>query len=445
MAEFSMFMDKEHMMCFLQRMMPTQLLQDFRITACDIQHPRFKTYINPASRDKSFLALVYHLKGYNENTKIEGSRILYTKAFLASRSHAVFEKACQDSHLAGQENIFHLPEYGLVAWLFPSDPAMHWLSKLLSPEYLSPYFSQLLLASDRDKPSVVTRIETEIINYRPEIRCTCLHRIHHLSRRIYPVYSKTYGDRHGREVFRRMVYLFSRARQKPESFAIAKPLGYEEIYRTVWMEGLTGQPVKDVINTDNAEQLIDKLAFALADFHTAEPGGLASISEQDLLIEIGKKIGKLKKAFPDYEQRLHALNVWLEQGLAALPSAPITLIHGDFHIEQLLWLEDGRLALVDYDEMALGNPLLDIANFCTDLYNHPFDSALVSFICRHFFTAYQKFCAFDLNVTQFNWHLRIQLLTRAYRAYIQQKPGHETLIGNFIHAAETGFQSQPPE
>ena len=44
------------------------------------------------------------------------------------------------------------------------------------------------------------------------------------------------------------------------------------------------------------------------------------------------------------------------------------LIHGDFHIQQLLLLDDKRIALFDFDELAIANPLLDVANFCADLY-----------------------------------------------------------------------------
>ncbi len=58
-----------------------------------------------------------------------------------------------------------------------------------------------------------------------------------------------------------------------------------------------------------------------------------------------------------------------EQGLGGFVEAwqPSGLAHNDFYDDQLLLMKDGRLALVDFEETGLGDPLLDVGNFLAHL------------------------------------------------------------------------------
>lgn len=46
---------------------------------------------------------------------------------------------------------------------------------------------------------------------------------------------------------------------------------------------------------------------------------------------------------------------------------PTTLAHNDFYDDQMLQLEDGRVALVDFEEAGPGDPMLDVGNFLAHL------------------------------------------------------------------------------
>ena len=46
---------------------------------------------------------------------------------------------------------------------------------------------------------------------------------------------------------------------------------------------------------------------------------------------------------------------------------PSTVAHNDFYDDQLIRIPDGRIALVDFEETGLGDPLLDIGNFLAHL------------------------------------------------------------------------------
>ncbi len=441
--DFAVFMDPNKMLEVFQQNLPECQSGALRLTDIAIQHPRFKTYLSPNSRDKSFLTLAYHLSGFNEHANKLENRILYAKAYLGQRSLSVYQEACSESAPEHKQGIIHLSEYGLVAWFFPNDPALPWLAKILNVDFIKQYFVHMLFSEWNAPVPVVNNVEIQIVNYRPEIRCTCRYQVQRLSKNKLDYYSKTFSDKHGSEIFSRMVQLYQRSIVNAASFAIPEPLGYDARIHTLWMEGLTGQALAALINETNAEQLLNRLAKCLADFHSINIPNLTVVTEAFLLAEIRKKSTKLKQAFPDYALRIENLLIHLERQQPQLPVVQDTLIHGDFHIQQLMLLADNRIALFDYDELALGNPLLDIANFCADLFNLNFDYALTDCLTTTFFSAYQKTNTVELNDNHFEWHLRIQLLTRAYRAYIQQKPDLESLLNRLLAVAEHGYSNIP--
>lgn len=441
--EFAWLLNAKRMQALFQQKLPSHLTRNWLITGCEIQHPRFKTYLNPASYGKSTLALAYHLAGVNTETQRAENRIIYTKAFLAGRSYEVYREACQVPNSLEQHRIIHLPEDNLVAWLFPCDPVMAWLPEVLAESHIRHLINLGVFDGAESAIGFPSAVQTRVVNYRPEIRCTCRHDLFgNAPSANKTVYSKTYAGELGKEVFRRMSLFHQSLVHDKDAFVIPRPLHYEDRTRTCWLEGLTGKLLLEVIEQANSGEFIGRLAHALADFHALQINGLHSISEDELQAEIEKKLTKLAKAFPQWQTRLFALLRALDAERVDLPQTPATLIHGDFHIQQLLLLADERLALFDYDELAYGHPLIDVANFCADLYTHPLNEVKVGQLIESFLNNYRKFCAADLNVKQFNWHLRIQLLTRAYRAHIQQKPEQEAWIGKFLKIAEKGYRPE---
>jgi Phosphotransferase enzyme family len=437
--EFAMLMDTTKMQALFQQELPDCHSGHWTLTDCQIQHPRYKTYLNPQSRNKSFLALAYHLKGINEQTHKADDRILYVKAFLGSRSDTEYLKACSEVGFTQQNTVLHIAKLGLVGWFFPCDPALPWLPKVLNLAEIKNYFANFLLLQQNAPSYVIKAITLTIINYRPEIRCTYRYDIKRLSGTTYTVYGKTFADDSGAEIHRRIVHLYPRTESNPESFVIPRLLGYDYTLHTLWLEGLHGKLLVNSINEQNADQLMASIARHLVDFHSAEISGLEVILEDEQFTEIRKKCAKLQKAYPDISDRIERLLCALEEQKPDTTLNPMRLIHGDFHIQQLLLLNDNRIALFDFDELAIANPLLDVANFCADLYSLTLPKGLTEKLINRLFCAYKTFSSDALNESLFSWHLRVQFLTRAYRAYIQRKPNLEHLIEQFLVAAEIGY------
>ncbi|MCQ8118596.1 aminoglycoside phosphotransferase family protein [Methylomonas rosea] len=413
--QFTPLLDAEWMAATLQRYLPECLAGDWQVTGCEIQHPRYKTYRLAENRERSFLSLVYHLQGRKLPSSIADQRILYARAYLGQRSHQAFAEA-----QASGKKAIHLAELGMVGWRFPDDPAMPWLAELMDSRRI-PELGQQTVSS------------IEIVNYRPEIRCTARYRF--AAENTEPervVYGKTYADERGKTVHDQLSIL-QKQFQSNLGFVMPKALAYDLEHRTVWLEGLQGQMLTELDFATTLAENIPALVNALAVFHQLTPPSLPAITLPQHLLEWCKKAEKLSNAYPAIQPVLSVLLSELQQNRPEVDM--LGLIHGDFHIDQLLVLPNGRLALFDYDELALGDPLQDLANFAADLYNYPYPVATIDQLVRQLFTAYSAAKQGQADPQRFAWHLRGQLLTRAYRTFIQQKSAAEQRIADFIALA----------
>lgn len=417
--QFASLLNAELMAIKLQQHLPECVAGDWQVTGCEIQHPRYKTYRLAENRERSFLSLAYHLRGRVLQSAIAEQRILYARAYLGERSHQAFAEA-----QAGGEQAIHLAELGMVGWRFPDDPAMPWLVELMDSKQaktLIPYAGQRALSA------------IDIVNYRPETRCTERYRF--AAENTEPewvVYGKTYADERGKTVHENLSMLQKQS-QSNAGFVMPKALAYDIEHRTIWLEGLQGQALAELDFATGVAEKIPALANALAAFHQLTPPSLPVVTSQQQLQEWRKKADKLSHAYPAIQSALALLLNELQQNRPEFEI--LGLIHGDFHIDQLLVLPNGRLALFDYDELALGDPLQDLANFAADLYNYPYAIAAIDQLVRQLFTAYSAADHGQTDPQRFAWHLRGQLLTRAYRTFIQQKSAAPQRVADFIALA----------
>ncbi|NOV29076.1 phosphotransferase family protein [Methylomonas sp. ZR1] len=412
-AQFAPLLDGDLMAAALQQHLPECRAGDWQVTGCEIQHPRYKTYRAAENRERSLLSLVYHLRGRHPAKMTAEQRILYARAYLGNRSQQAYTEA-----QANGERAIHLAALGMVGWRFPDDPAMPWLADLMDSRQIAE-LGQLPISA------------IEIVNYRPEIRCTARYRF--AASETEParvVYGKTYADERGREVYTNLQAL---QLQSAAAFVMPEALAYDADSHTLWLEGLQGQMLTELDFTAGVAEKIPTLAHALAAFHQVTPPPLPVVTSQQQLKEWHKKADKLSHAYPAVQPALTGLLNELRQDCPEFEV--LGLIHGDFHIDQLLVLPNGRLALFDYDELALGDPLQDLANFAADLYNYPYPLATIDQLVQQLFTGYAAANHNQIDPQRFVWHLRGQLLTRAYRCFIQQKPEVPQRVADFMALA----------
>lgn len=211
------------------------------------------------------------------------------------------------------------------------------------------------VADDPALPGLRAVLEAgaEIVRYHPHLRCTV---------RAGDRFGKVLADDSGPALLAGQRSLW--AHREELGFAVAEPLGYDETTRTVWLGAVAGA---EVAATPRLAGEMGRVLATLARSGVvppgaearpageARPGGEARPRRSPRDTAAALVAAALRDEADALVARIEALH-------AAARPAPPRPVHGAPH--PTAWLVDGdRLALIDFDRLALGHPEADVAAF----------------------------------------------------------------------------------
>jgi hypothetical protein len=410
------------------------------ISDCVILDAKLKTYLKPASKGKSTLSACYRLTMREGSAGQASQRIFYAKAFLGGSSREVFRLLTPSgmSDMEFRYAVTHMPEYDLILWRFPHDPALPHLRHLVDLVAIEQHLPSegLRQIGIQGTPQVLAQ---QVVNYRPEIRCTNRYTLYGATQdRTDELFGKTFCDSQGQTLYERLQFFWDRSLADPAAMGIAQPLGYSPEINTVWQHGVPGTPLLQVLDTSNYKHYMAAVAQGLSSLHTSNVAGLAAHSPEDHLVEIRKKLTKLSDALPQHSDMISAIGDTLTRTAPAPSAVPFCPIHWDFHIDQLLAAE-GTLIFCDLDELIVGDPLQDLANFIVDLHvrlaDQEFSRLISTELCHH----YKKLVTWELLSERLAWHIRLQLMNKAYRHFLRFSPSFEDIVVGMMRLAKRGL------
>lgn len=342
---------------------------------CVIESIRNRTYDEPSKRTKSSTLITYRV-GSGRHPRGESDTFVYLRSFVEPR---------RASHPDGSISI---PELNGYAWRFPEDPHIRALSGLV--------------AEDGDR-------RAELLRYKPADRCTLRIRSGSTSSDQRVLVAKAFSSsRRASSVHERAVHLWGQSERSSGAFIVPEPVDFDQSNAVVWMAELGGTtPRRADIDSGRA----GRIARALAALHSSDAGGLTNRDYIEELAEAEAKSRTLAMVLPSAERDLMQL---IERLTATMPNSSRTCpTHGAFRLRQLL-MSDEVVGIVDFDSMAVGDPLEDVADMALDLDPHfSVGSATNSMAAQDFIRAYAKLSG-DIDDELFAWHLPMQLIKRAH-------------------------------
>ncbi|MDX1984776.1 MAG: aminoglycoside phosphotransferase family protein [Bryobacteraceae bacterium] len=304
-----------------------------------------------------------------------------------------------------------------ASWFFPHDPAMPWLA--LVPQHL---------------PVSTRAVDVRILNYRPLNRCTSRYRLDTDNGRV-TIYGKTYCDERGLAVHQRFEMLWKLSREGGPEFPMGRPLGYCPETRTVWQQAFPGEPLVNRLKRGGFDAALAGAAQRLAFLHRSRIECPHRMTLDEQLQDLDKKMEKLAFVLPALETRLRRMVRSLGERLPLLSPACEAVVHGDFHLRQLM-VNGNQTALFDFDEIGTGDPTEDLGRLLADLESYGFASPLVGRIRTLVLTAYEEAAGDAIPADRLAWHTAVQLLTCAYRGLLQLRWDMEERAAAMLTLAE---------
>ncbi len=147
----------------------------------------------------------------------------------------------------------------------------------------------------------------------------------------------------------------------PVSVHIPQPYGYISHLRLLLMEEVPGRPLKALVKRKLAT--VDDMrlyAVALAKLHrSATVPSVPFRVDDHLAIRCDGRHEALAETFPAAAAQVRSI-VERARELEASLEAPMTAVHGDFHLGQV-HVSDGEAWILDLDPLHFGDPAYDVA------------------------------------------------------------------------------------
>jgi aminoglycoside phosphotransferase (APT) family kinase protein len=261
-----------------------------------------------------------------------------------------------------------VPDLDLVLQVFPFDQRLPALYRLMTGR--APRVEAAIVADLGPGEWQVTAWAAEALRYRVDqramVRVTATARNGASGasedRRLYAKLFREGADGARAHAVQRA--LWERAAARTEAFAVARPVAYLEAAQTLLLAEVAGTTLRQVLATAPAPSAaVRQTARAVADLHRIAPDEVPFAARRrparDESARLDKTAAALRDAAPDAAAEIDAVVDAIVAGMDEAPSGPT---HFDLKPGHIL-VDPPHVTLLDFDKLALADPLVDVANF----------------------------------------------------------------------------------
>ena len=425
------YTDRAAMRALLQTYLPGYASGRWQIDGLDVRNARRST---SRSRNPRPMTVCYELQVREPAAGRTGTQLLYAEVYREDTMAQALDGRTPTNLTAPAfgDPLVHLPELGLVLWALPNDPSLPQLPVLLDADRAAAHV-----------PGAAGRhLRLDLLRYEPCQRATLRYSlVDGVNQPAGTVYAKTFRDERAALIDERFRWFWSRAKHDHSQPLVAEPLGHDQALRTVWQSSAPGTPLRHRLAHADAPLLMAGVARALAVLHAAPlaPSPTALPRDQaHWLGEVRRRRNKIARINPALTDRVDRIARAIETDAQRRARPTLSLIHGDWHPDQV-WIHGGRPVLFDFDDFTYGDPMEDVAEFVCKLEGLGAGPALVTDFIDH----YAKAAPDRFNPANLAWHLAIQGLLQAARAFVYQLPDWPRTLQQRLADCEARLGLQP--
>lgn len=223
------------------------------------------------------------------------------------------------------------------------------------------------------------RARVQLITYRPGYRAVVRHRIGRIklyARVVRPIELPRMLDAY--EIMR------------SSGFVLPSLAGYWEEGGVLWFSEVKGRNLRRAIRKGKRPDPTPILA-GLERLWKSPSGDRAG---RPMRLDVGYR--SARRSFRHHLRDCHSGLQILNDAIDSLDPfvrawQPTDTAHNDFYDDQLIQLQDGKIALVDFEEAGPGEPMLDVGNFLAHLrWSSKFGRAKSAAECRHYYKRFRN-------------------------------------------------------
>jgi len=267
--------------------------------------------------------------------------------------------------------ILKLGCHEVEAYLFPNDRRLRRLRKFQARDDASTAWQDWIGASSDDFRIDATTLRRVLIRYVPEQKWIIRLRARGLdpangreSKRSIAV--RCASRRSCSELLSRHHSLSNASRTTTTPYDVPRIIGADPAGGIVATEWLRGKSLLDTLGSEAPREVMQRVADVMCSFHTGRTDGLKSLGVAEVRQRVQEAAGDLSYACPELAAQISHIASIVRETIQTIEPGISVRLHNDFHWDQFR-IDEGRFVLLDFERMCLGNPLVDVANFATQL------------------------------------------------------------------------------
>jgi aminoglycoside phosphotransferase (APT) family kinase protein len=178
-------------------------------------------------------------------------------------------------------------------------------------------------------------------------------------------FGKTFASRRGGRVYAVHAAIAGAAALGP-GVRLAEPVGYVPEVDLTLQRAVPGQPAAPVLVQGDA-RLAERLAEALYALHSSGLALPRMHGVEQELAPLAERVDRLCERGPWLAPAARRCMAAIAEGPPASTAWRRRPVHRDFYHDQVLVDADGTLAVLDFDDAAMSEPAVDVANFTAHL------------------------------------------------------------------------------
>ena len=312
---------------------------------------------------------------------------------ILDRAMRLHEKAVRTIRTPGRSPTIHVDQQPEVrpCDAVVDDPGIPWLVEAICPESASKAFNEAMAA---DGESPLTVVSIEVLRHKSQRRCLVQYELQSGPNAVPRfVLGKIHARGRHERSFHRQQALWDAgfSYDASDRIAVARALGIVPRWNMWLQERVPGEVCWATLTDRHGERVARRIAAEAHTLHASNVTPRATHTVHEELATLAKGLTQLASAQPHIADRLERLYACCNTAAGRLPVCQPMGIHRDFYPDQVL-VDGDRLYVVDHDLYALGDPHLDIGNFCGHLIewgvrreNNPcrYDSARLALVTRY--------------------------------------------------------------
>jgi thiamine kinase-like enzyme len=257
-----------------------------------------------------------------------------------------------------------LPGHNITLYPFPHDIKMPWLREALDSQVMKDRFNRMWMYQQNVK---VRKVKIRLLGYTPQMRASFLYEV--------LIEDKETGARKWEEIIGKTnifkspdnlyIGIWALWQAWNGEIGLPRPLGFMMHPRLTLQEKVRGVRLGSIVDSPSLGVIMKETARSIARFHSLSIPLRTKRKLRDEIRSIERWSNVLIKIRPDLKGRLESfrLKVLSEIERRMSIKGPV---HADFHHTNVL-VDGTDVRLIDLDEMALGDPCLDVGRFLASL------------------------------------------------------------------------------